>query len=601
MHFESDLGRQVVETYIAEPHMENILSWPSNAVPSLFRSMIEHALPLPQAGPLAELRRQHDRNAARPARDPLLIRAAAPSKRNDQPRPRQIMDSWRNMNLDASQAQGFGMTQQRSINQNMPQVPGFCVAQQHGMLQNMPPAQGFGTIQQRNVKQNMPPPQGYGTGQPRDTNQIMVPAQGPSMSVFGEKNVTPTPHNRHGLSINVDNTPPHFDGAFDIPVAASTTQLIPCVMDADGNFVPVTPVGPRPLSARSGLGMPADSHFRRLGQAQSRSMQDIRSAHSRSGERGGFRGSARGRNEAASPQIFHIQHNHYHNYAGSSPTPGMIHGLGSQQDLRHAASANDLTPRAPVAMSGGNSSFLKCAVAAPEFVPQTDANRYLQLRHAASHSDVAASIHTDSSTGLITQPPIENDRQSHGSYNTFMRSADSMAGFTPSRPAAHHEPALSFYSPDPSVADSWFGNIKANRAARSDHVDVFKKTVQWLASTPIVSSGPAAAAVEAVANRMSGQPLNNILMAVSRETEEAMNEASLEGDHDEFQHLQAQKAHVGFMMARVVQGGAERSHGSHVPGGYSRVPSNSGFTSVTDSIHPSDAVSQKGQKRLSGN
>lgn len=255
---------------------------------------------------------------------------------------------------------------------------------------------------------------------------------------------TPLGQRRDGPNLQVNTAPPTYDGTFEPFAAPRTGQIFQCVIDEQGNYVPVNQ-----QNATNPIPHMSDrEHFQRFNN-QPYSMDNMRTPSRRGGFRGGMRGGFRGGRGgmhdgmAFSPQIVNVHH-HYPQPSPIQTGLGITNSGNYQNDLRPAASHVTLNPQQPDRPKSAGGSSLQNAAGAAEFVPQAQANRTF-AQAAASANFIPQSENELPIAYAMTLhhsdiPMMQGDRavpsyssfvdkQTDSSYPSFFKGADSMAGY----------------------------------------------------------------------------------------------------------------------------------------------------------------------------
>ncbi|KAK3676055.1 hypothetical protein LTR78_004247 [Recurvomyces mirabilis] len=246
------------------------------------------------------------------------------------------------------------------------------------------------------------------------------------------------------------NGPPAFDGAGDVANTSTSGGLFTCIVDGHGNYIPVNPPTSNSYAAQPIMGT-GDWNGNQRFQQNSRSIDSFDGSLM---QRGGYRGGPRGGHRGGKGNVTHV-----HNYKYINVSPDNSESAGNPRPLQNAASSASMTSYLANGLSSARSSSLQHAISVAEFVPRSLANRSLlqstlksaAVRHAASSATMTESKSSGSFVtqadprGPVTAPSItgtlnnaatntgndQDDMQSTDSYPSYMRGADSMAGYDP--------------------------------------------------------------------------------------------------------------------------------------------------------------------------
>ncbi|KAK4554685.1 hypothetical protein LTR86_008187 [Recurvomyces mirabilis] len=326
------------------------------------------------------------------------------------------------------------------------------------------------------------------------------------------------------------NGPPAFDGAGDVANTPTTGGLFTCIVDDHGNYIPVNPPTSNSYTAQPIMGTGSWNGNQRF-QQNSRSIDSFRGPPM---QRGGYRGGLRGGPRGGKVNVTNIHYNII------NVSPDNSESTGSPRRLQNAASSTSMSSYVANGLSSARSSSLQHAVSVAEFVPKSLANRSLlqstlksaAVKHAASSATMRESksggsfVTQADPRGPVTAPSItgtfnnaatntvndQADKQSTDSYPSYMRGADSMAGYNP-RPWPTQQATVPVdgkqqvpqLEPAPARIRSTDGNSPTH-AAVSSIEKLPNITVKWVQKTPThaVTFDPAEAddCLKAVANSL---------------------------------------------------------------------------------------------------
>ncbi|KAK4545924.1 hypothetical protein LTR36_002488 [Oleoguttula mirabilis] len=231
MHFDTEVGRRVLQIYVTQPHCDNILAFP---------------------------------------------------RRGPQNRPQRIA----NHNRQGTQNQQKGYNQgNHHVVANVRAIKGGRGGQGEQNGQN---GRGGYTGAHRNMNTALASDDWRGS-------QNQWPGAGRVLGEVSENEPTPTASRQQGVSVNTNAPPPHFDGPAETASGPRVGQVVSCVVDEHGNLVPISPLPQQTNtftympSQESFRNDPVE-----LSSLQNPRSQTYHRGDFRGGARGGMRGDMRG-------------------------------------------------------------------------------------------------------------------------------------------------------------------------------------------------------------------------------------------------------------------------------------------------------------------
>ena len=385
-----DVARTVIETYVTAPHITNVLVWQKGSAPRIYINRFGKS--------------DHGATLSDKAAEPSKFQRLGPPPRGNQ------IGHGHHMNRGNYHGSGRGG---RHV--------------QPGRL-------GFGTSNATNTRDIHGPP----LRRPHIAGQ-----QWPRGRVLGEIQnaaVTPQALTQSTANLNPHVPPTQFDGAHDnqtAPLIIGAQHTFNLTPTGNGNFVATGAFIPPPPAHPATPHANFDHFQPPYGPRQHGSNNTPRNRRSNLGRTAGAR------NTSTQPIIIN-----HHYYGTQSPATPINNGIQIINNLPSSTPSH---------------SSLKHAASAAEFVPQTESNRHLRrastqqnLHHATSFGSFASQGRTPYAPAQLMRPSAaigatlhspafgpgsavninidvapHVDQNSQGSYPSYFRGADSMAGYDP--------------------------------------------------------------------------------------------------------------------------------------------------------------------------